>query len=394
MYNPLAGHVVSVTGTLCLLALIAGFVPDVRLLEVRRPLSEETTEAKGLTPVTRPLSHILWNMRGNLGNAAPAESAPTSSRQAVLEVKGGTVMLRTVNGTAPITLDSDGISLSPLFPATPLHNEGKVPNTLAQYDALDMTAFVSSGQSAEKSNDSRQSTDSTFSVALAPVHPLGEPLDFEGIPLRWNADQQSCELSPEARVRIEKILAELREVAGLSASLRRRAEQYRPVVEKYAAKYKLEPELVYALIYTESSFNPTLISHRSAHGLMQVVPETAGGEVHKWLGRPGLPASEALLHPETNIQYGTAYMYLLKTRHLNNIVDPESREYCAIAAYNIGTGGMLRTFASSHEAAFAAINALTPDEVREMLLKKLPSRETRGFLNKVLALRERFSIMS
>lgn len=394
MYNPLAGHVVSVTGTLCLLALIAGFVPDVRMLEVRRPLSEETTEAKGLTPVTRPLSHVVWNMRGNLGNNAPVESAPASSRQAVLEVKGGTVMIRTVSGTSPVTLDSDGISLSPLFPAAPLHNEGKNTNSLAKYDVLDMTSFVSTEQENENVGDSPQDANSAFSIAFAPVHSLGEPLDFEGIPLRWNADQQSCELSPEARVRIEKILAELREVAGLSASLRRRAEQYRSVVEKYATKYKLAPELVYALIYTESSFNPSLISHRSAHGLMQVVPETAGSEVHKWFGRSGLPAPESLLHPETNIKYGTAYMYLLKTRHLNSIVDPESREYCAIAAYNIGTGGMLRTFASTHEAAFKAINALTPDEVRDMLLKKLPSRETRGFLNKVLALRERFSIMS
>ncbi|MEG2139327.1 MAG: transglycosylase SLT domain-containing protein [Bilophila sp.] len=382
MNKPLARHVVSVTGTLFLLVLVAGFVPDVRVLEVRRPMSEGTW-AKGLQPVTRPLSHLAWNMRGDLGTSKPVASAPSVKRQALLEVKGGTVMLRTEGGASPVTLDADGISLSPLFPAQTPPYAGKPSARLAQYDTTPEVGGQLEGNGS-----------TPFSVALTPVRQLGEPLDFQGLPLRWNASQQTCELSPDARERIEKILTELREVAGLSASLRRRAERYRPAVEKYAARYHLAPELVYALIYTESSFDPDLVSHRSAHGLMQVVPETAGGEVHKWFGRSGVPDAEALLHPETNIKYGTAYLYLLQTRHLNDIDDPKSREYCAIAAYNIGAGGMLKTFGGTHEAAFEVINALSPDEVRERLLKKLPSRETRGFLNKVLVLQERFSVMS
>ena len=109
--------------------------------------------------------------------------------------------------------------------------------------------------------------------------------------------------------------------------MRRQAEQYRPVVEKYADRYNLSPDLVFAIIYTESDFDPDLISNRSAHGLMQVVPDTAGGEVHRWLGRTGKPSPSLLLHPETNIKYGTAYMYLLQNRHLSAIADPQSREY-------------------------------------------------------------------
>ena len=175
--------------------------------------------------------------------------------------------------------------------------------------------------------------------------------------------------------------------------MRRQAEQYRPVVEKYADRYNLSPDLVFAIIYTESDFDPDLISNRSAHGLMQVVPDTAGGEVHRWLGRTGKPSPSLLLHPETNIKYGTAYMYLLQNRHLSAIADPQSRECCAIAAYNIGTGGMLRTFGKSRDAAFEAINAMTPEQVRNTLLKKLSSRETKAFLAKVLKSRERFSML-
>ena len=43
--------------------------------------------------------------------------------------------------------------------------------------------------------------------------------------------------------------------------------------------------------------------------------------------------------------------------------------------------------------AFAAINAMTPDEVRTHLLQKLPSRETRSFVRKVLDSRARFTAM-
>ena len=54
---------------------------------------------------------------------------------------------------------------------------------------------------------------------------------------------------------------------------------------------------------------------------------------------------------------------------------------------------MLRTFGKSHASAFAAINAMTPEQVRETLLRKLSSRETKAFLAKVLQSRERFSVL-
>lgn len=86
-------------------------------------------------------------------------------------------------------------------------------------------------------------------------------------------------------------------------------------------------------------------------------------------------------------------MYLLQNRHLSAIADPQSREYCAIAAYNIGTGGMLRTFGKSRDAAFEAINAMTPEQVRNTLLKKLSSRETKRSLRRFSSRCERFSML-
>lgn len=55
---------------------------------------------------------------------------------------------------------------------------------------------------------------------------------------------------------------------------------------------------------------------------------------------------------------------------------------------------MLKTFGRTQEEAFAVINSMTPEEVRDTLLEKVPSRETRAFLAQVLDVRERFAFLS
>ena len=355
MHNPLAGYVVSVVGIVALLGLVTGFVPG-RSLGDMEPLAGETRQAKGDLPV--PSSLLRVPEQSGKGVDAPSFS---SSRAPVLEVRDGVVSLRPLGGSLPVKLETTSTALASM---------------LKDLETTGAPRSFSGGR-----------------VAFAPEL-SGSPLDFTESPLRWSDRQQTFELSSKAQERTDKVFEELRQIGGLTASLRRQAEQYSTIVDKYAQRYELEPELVYAIIYTESNFDPYLVSNRSAHGLMQVVPETAGGEVHRWFGKTGKPSSSALFHPETNIRYGTAYMYLLQTRHLSAIDDPQSREYCAIAAYNSGTGGMLKTFGKSRTAAFAAINAMTPEQVRTTLLKRHASRETRAFFSKVLASRDRFSVLS
>lgn len=181
----------------------------------------------------------------------------------------------------------------------------------------------------------------------------------------------------------------------LSSSLLSRAGEYREMVEQHAKRYNLSPDFVLAIMHTESSFDPQAVSRANALGLMQVVPATAGGEVHAYLnGAPGLPSASTLFDPATNINYGTTYLYLLGTRHLGGIKDQRSRMYCVIAAYNGGPTAIYKTFGNGdRRLAIEIINSMTPEQVHKRLISGLPSKETREYVVKVLASLEKFSAL-
>jgi soluble lytic murein transglycosylase len=46
-------------------------------------------------------------------------------------------------------------------------------------------------------------------------------------------------------------------------------------VERYAAQYRVPPELIAALIDVESRWNPRAVSNKGALGMMQLMPATA-----------------------------------------------------------------------------------------------------------------------
>jgi soluble lytic murein transglycosylase-like protein len=169
------------------------------------------------------------------------------------------------------------------------------------------------------------------------------------------------------------------------------ASRYRNLVERYSSDYALPPSLVYAIMRTESSFNPKARSVANALGLMQVVPRTAGGEVHAFLtGKYAIPGRDLLFTPEENIRYGTAYLYLLHNRYFNEVSNHISRELCIIAAYNGGPGAVLRSFGRTREKAIEKINSLSPDQLYSALVRSLPSQETRDYVVKVVDARNKF----
>ena len=171
----------------------------------------------------------------------------------------------------------------------------------------------------------------------------------------------------------------------------KQADKYRPAVAKAAAQYKVSQSLVFAIIRTESTFNPFAVSSAPAYGLMQLVPTSGGREAHRRArGADGIPTKEELFDAGNNIEFGTAYLNVLLFRQLERVGNPVSREYCVISAYNTGPSNVLRTFNRNQTDAVNEINRLEPSAVYERLRKGLPYAETRDYLQKVVGFRRQF----
>lgn len=98
---------------------------------------------------------------------------------------------------------------------------------------------------------------------------------------------------------------------------------YGDIIYREAKRHGVSPELIAAVVHTESDFRPRLVSDKSAQGLMQIVPGTA-----RLLG-----LSNAF-DPEQNVKAGTRYLRYL----MNRFDDP----HLALAAYNAGEGNVVR----------------------------------------------------
>ncbi len=96
------------------------------------------------------------------------------------------------------------------------------------------------------------------------------------------------------------------------------------VIYSEAKKNNLSPELVAAVVNTESKFNPAARSRVGAVGLMQLVPRTG-----RWMG------ANNLLDPVQNIQAGAKYL-----KYLSDQFDGDQQKI--VAAYNAGPGNVQR----------------------------------------------------
>jgi len=97
---------------------------------------------------------------------------------------------------------------------------------------------------------------------------------------------------------------------------------YGSIIYREALRNNLSPELVAAIVESESDFRVRLVSHKNAQGLMQVIPST---------GR--LMGADDLFNPAENIAAGTKYL-----RYLFDRFGDDQR--LALAAYNAGEGNV------------------------------------------------------
>ncbi|MEJ2669751.1 MAG: transglycosylase SLT domain-containing protein [Gammaproteobacteria bacterium] len=179
-----------------------------------------------------------------------------------------------------------------------------------------------------------------------------------------------------------------------SDRLIRKARQYRGLIVSSTEAFHVPTDLVYAIIHTESHFNPLARSPVPAYGLMQIVPSTSGRDASRVLFDHARLLSPSFLYdPQNNIKVGAAYIRLLYFNYFKAVQDPKSRLYCVIAAYNAGITAVARVFgdATAVDRVAPALNALSSQQVLARLLESLPAQETRDYLKKVLARKSLYS---
>ena len=105
--------------------------------------------------------------------------------------------------------------------------------------------------------------------------------------------------------------------------------RYESYVEKYSRENGLDKYLVYAVIKTESGFDPGAVSNVGARGLMQIMEDTfdwvkfrLGDEDARYLD---------MYDPETNIRFGSYFVSYCLLRYHDDLAT-------AAAAYHSGWG--------------------------------------------------------
>jgi soluble lytic murein transglycosylase-like protein len=131
--------------------------------------------------------------------------------------------------------------------------------------------------------------------------------------------------------------------------------------------YALDRALVFAFIRQESEFNAFARSPAGARGLMQLMPATASFVA----GDRGLRDARRseLYEPDVNLDLGQRYLTLLLDDEL-----VRGNLYHLAAAYNAGPGNLNKW-----------LRRLPDTDDPLMLIESLPARETRLFIERVLA---------
>lgn len=106
-------------------------------------------------------------------------------------------------------------------------------------------------------------------------------------------------------------------------------KKYSEYVEKYAAEYEIDDYLLYAVMRTESSFDPQAVSSVGARGLTQITEDT-----FDWLlTKTGENYTfDDLFTPEISIKYSALFLSILQEEY--GVTET------VIAAYHAGMGNV------------------------------------------------------
>ncbi len=138
--------------------------------------------------------------------------------------------------------------------------------------------------------------------------------------------------------------------------------EYEKSIIEYSEMYNVDPNLVAAVINTESKFVVDASSSKGAIGLMQIMPDTG-----KWIAEK-LELSnfneEIIADPEMNIRMGTWYLKKLSEDFNGDYI-------LVLAAYNGGPGNVTKWLEDEKYSSDGEN------------LHKIPFKETKSYVQKV-----------
>lgn len=152
--------------------------------------------------------------------------------------------------------------------------------------------------------------------------------------------------------------------------------RYDGLIARQAGVYRLDPDLVWSIIYEETYFRPWQLGKDGEIGLMQITPAVA----REWAAETGMPDLERqmaqnpeplLRDPQRNIQIGCWYLEKIREQY-RDIPDAEAR---MIAGYNAGPSR-----AAEWNKVSEGEEALTRDE----FINKIDIPSTRAYATSIL----------
>lgn len=144
-------------------------------------------------------------------------------------------------------------------------------------------------------------------------------------------------------------------------------KKYSEYVEKYAAEYEISKYLLYAVIRTESSFNPDAVSSVGARGLTQITEDTFDWLLTKTDENYSF---DDLFTPEISIKYGALFLSILQQEY--------AITETVIAAYHAGMGNVSGWLIDSRYS----------DDGQH--LKTTPISDTNHYINKVVSAMDKY----
>lgn len=153
--------------------------------------------------------------------------------------------------------------------------------------------------------------------------------------------------------------------------------RYDSLIARQAGVYRLDPDLVWSVIYEETYFRPWMIGQAGEIGLMQITPAVG----REWAAETGLPELQKemgqdpqrlLKDPERNIQIGSWYLEKIREQY-RDTPDSEAR---IIAGYNAGPSR-----AAEWNKAGEGRAALSRDE----FVSRIDIASTRAYVSSILA---------